>query len=120
MKLPGLGPILETKCKLLFLVGRCVLVLDVSYRDDLRMFFAWRAEVGTMSRHKADGSRGMLQPLPCKQMPDPWAAYCYDEVDNFLLKPWQAWGPPNLFQTNVRVFCAGPGLFARQHYGKCL
>ena len=142
-------PILESKCKLLFLVDCSVLVLDVSYRDDLRMFFAWRAssditpnlvhawawshwrrrfEVGTMSLEEADGNAftGLqiswnaaaitLQP----RMPDVWAAYCYDEVDNFPLKSWQSWGPPN------QVFCADPGIFVmhavlfQQHYGKCL
>lgn len=132
-------PILETKCKLLFLFDCCVLVLDVSYRDDLRMFFAWRTssgitpnfvhawawtqwrrrfEVGTMCLEEADGNvfTGLqiswnaaaitLQP----RMPDPWAAYCYDEVDNFPLKPWQSWGPSNLFRTNVK------GLLCRSWY----
>ena len=66
--------------------------------------------VGTMSLEEADGNAftGLqiswnaaaitLQP----RMPDVWAAYCYDEVDNFPLKSWQPWGPPNLFKTNVK------------------
>ena len=45
-----------------------------------------------------DGAQISLQP----RMPDPWAAHCYDELDNFPLKPWQSWGPPQLFKTTVR------------------
>ena len=93
-----------------------VLALDISYRDDLRMFCAWhsgssimpdlvrswawaqwrrRFLVGTMSVEEADpgcffglqveweGAYIGLRP----RTPDPWAAHCYDEVDNFPLKP---------------------------------
>ena len=67
-------------------------------------------QVGTMSLEEADagiftglqfvwdGAQISLQP----RMPDPWAAHCYDELDNFPLKPWQSWGPPQLFKTTVR------------------
>ena len=37
-------PIPASKCKL-HLLHCNVLVLDISYRDDLRMFFAWRPDV---------------------------------------------------------------------------
>ena len=90
--------------------------------------------VGTMSLEEADGNAftGLqiswnaaaitLQP----RMPDVWAAYCYDEVDNFPLKSWQPWGPPNLFKTNVKGLLCRSCFFVihavlfEQHYGKCL
>ena len=129
----------STKCKLLHLFGCNALVLDLSYRDDLRMFFAWNSSsgichdvvqswawaqwrrrfvVGTMSLEEADTSvftglrvtweyaTVILQPC----MPDPWAAYSYDEVDNFPLKPWQSWAPRHQFLTTVR------GLLCRSWY----
>ena len=132
-------PIPASKCKLLHLLQSNVLVLDVSYRDDLRMFFAWRScsaltpdvvrswawvqwrqrfVVGTMSLDKADDNvftglqvawdGAYISLRPCTS--DPWAAHCYGETDNFPLKPWQSWAPPQQFKTAVR------GLLCRSWY----
>ena len=97
----------------------------------------WRQRfvVGTMSLDKADDNvftglqvawdGAYISLRPCTS--DPWAAHCYGETDNFPLKPWQSWAPPQQFKTAVRgLLCIGPGmspphvLHCAKRYGRFL
>ena len=52
------------------------------------------------------GGSLVLQP----RMPDPRAAHCYDELDNFPAKPWNSWAPRKQFLTTIT------GLLCRAWY----
>ena len=136
---PAVLALPDSKCKLVHLISGNLLVLDVSYRDDLRMFLAWKSQsgltrefvfswawqqftarfcTGTMCLEESDpdfftglstiwaGTSLCLRP----RMPDPWAAHCYDELDNFPLKPWPAWAPAKQHYATLR------GLLSRAWY----
>ena len=129
----------ETRRRLLHLNATNCLLLDVSYRDDLRMFFAWRSnsplscsflhswawqqfdrrfQAGTMRLECTEPE--LFVGLVCSwrggQMfvkpayPDPFAAFCYDRVDSFPLIPWCSWMPPQQKKNAVR------GLLCRAFY----
>ena len=129
----------ETRRRLLHLNATNCLLLDVSYRDDLRMFFAWRSnsplscsflhswawqqfdrrfQAGTMRLECTEPE--LFVGLVCSwrggQMfvkpayPDPFAAFCYDRVDSFPLVPWCSWMPPQQKKNAVR------GLLCRAFY----
>ena len=116
-----------------------VLVLDVSFRDDLRKFCAWQAtacvsheaillwaheglrsrfQVGTMKVEASDADKFIgLHTLwkSCRLqvypcMPDPWAADLYDQTDNLPLKPWASWAPAKQKVATLR------GMLARAWY----
>ncbi len=112
-----------SKCQLWRLLDHNVLVLDISYRDDLRMYCAWdaranlsadvvqswawqrlldRYSTGSMALEASDP---LIFTALCTMwrnglltfhpcLPDPWAAAVYDILDNNPLKPWFSWGPP--------------------------
>ena len=113
----------DTRCKLLHMHGANCLLLDVSYRDDLRMFFAWNANAqfshatlqqwawsqfelrfrsGTMLLDESDPAK--FVGLACSWMagklhvrpcfPDPFAAFVYSDVDSQPLVPWCSWMLP--------------------------
>ena len=111
-----------SQTQLVHLNGANVLVLDVSFRDDVRIFCVW------------DRATNLLQPMVCDwagqrlrnryvhatmlledsdpnifvglcttwhgsflclspYFPDPWAASTYSDHDNSPLRPWLSWGP---------------------------
>ena len=70
-----------------------------------------RFQVGSMKLEQSDPGvfiglctkweAGNLKIYPC--LPDPWAAFIYDEVDNCPLRPWASWGPPQQKVAVVRA-----------------
>ena len=111
-----------SRVKLCHIHGCNVLVLDVSFRDDLRRFCAWNAsssisraaisawahdtlcarfQVGSMKVEQSDVDKFIgLKTLWRHHrlqvypcMPDPWAAHVYNETDCLPLKPWLSWAP---------------------------
>ena len=129
----------DTRCKLLHMHGANCLLLDVSYRDDLRMFFAWNANAqfshamlqqwawsqfelrfrsGTMLLDESDPAK--FVGLACSWMagklhvrpcfPDPFAAFVYSDVDSQPLVPWCSWMLPQQRKNAVR------GLLCRAYY----
>jgi len=108
--------------QLVHLQGVNVLALDVSFRDDVRIFCAWerrsglssctvhewawkrlatRFNVGSMVLEESDPGvfTGLLTRwrsgllVLSPRFSDPWGATTYDELDNSPLKPWRSWMP---------------------------
>ena len=130
----------DTHCKLLQVHGANCLLLDVSYKDDLRMFFAWNANAqflhamlqqwtwsqfelrfrsGTMLLDESDPAT--FVGLACSWMagklhvrpsfPDPFAAFVYSDGDSQPLVPWCSWMLPQQKKRN-----AVRGLLCRAYY----
>ena len=57
--------------------------------------FHARFSVGSMRLKDADASffTGRVAPLFCNPACGTLGPHCYDELDNFPLKPWSAWAP---------------------------
>jgi hypothetical protein len=113
-----------SRCKQVRLHDCCVLALDVSFRDDLRIFCAWdrvtglpvttvqewarerlhmRFQIGSMRLDPSvpadlfTGLHTLWQNgtlVVYPKLSDPWAAAVYNQVDNAPLKPWCSWAPP--------------------------
>ena len=110
--------------KLVHLNGSNMLVLDVSFRDDLRMFCVWDGESNikrcqvsqwAISRLCARYSYGTMQLEETEfhtfiglrtifdmhslqvapALPDPLGAAWYHAVDLRILQPWSSWNPPS-------------------------
>lgn len=128
-----------SRVKLCHVLSCNVLVLDVSFRDDLRKFCAWRTvapisndavlswachglrrrfQVGSMKVEASDACKFIgLHTLWIHNglrvypcMPDPWAAALYQETDNLPLKPWVSWAPAKQKLATLR------GMLARAWY----
>ena len=129
----------NSRCKLIHLNGSNFLALDVSYRDDLRMFFTWRRggkltqshllswswvqfrnrfECGSMKLDDADPC--VFVGLNCvwndaqlalaPNLDDAFAGFSYDRIDWFPIMPWCSWMPPQQRVNAVR------GLMCRVFY----
>ncbi|CAE8636833.1 unnamed protein product [Polarella glacialis] len=109
--------------KLVHFLGRNMLALDASFRDDVRLFCAWEASgpisnslvkqwsserlkrrftTGTMLREESDPDvfTGLHTKWIRGQLhispvfPDPGAAIVYQDKNCPCTKPWSSWGPP--------------------------
>jgi len=118
------------RTQMVFLRSCCMLVLDVSYRDDIRLFCAWRSAAllqspevrawgwkricdryhsGTMRVEEADSSVfiGLNTVWSSEGLrvwprcPDPWVAAAYAKTPS-TLKPWVSWAPPSQHKAIVR------------------
>ena len=116
-----------------------VLILDGSFRDDVRQFCAWdssadldpaivqqwagqrfcsRFVIGSMEIEPSDpdlfiGVRTCWRLGRIELKPDfhnPWGAFSYSDVDRTPLKPWCSWGPP------AQRFATVHALLARCYY----
>ena len=124
--------VVGSRVQTVFVGGVCAMALDVSYRDDLRIFLAWRPDaclgielarswahsrlqarfaIGTMIVEDAEASTVIgLRTVwneHCLQVwpccDDAWGGAVYHDYDNAPLRPWVAWCPP---QQHVAVLRA--------------
>ena len=129
----------NTRMQLLRLRQTNVLVLDVSFRDDVRNFAVWSRDAGLscddvnswcerrLRRRYAWGSMELEQSDPdlfigiltswsegrlctTPDLRDPWGAHAYNVTDRNPLKPWCSWGPSAQKSAAVR------GILARCWY----
>ena len=120
----------SSRRQLVHLQGVNVQVLDVSFRDDLRLFCRWsrasclnadivrdwawdrlnkRFCVGSMRLDAANadtfiGLSTIWQAgriIVAPEFPDPWCAAFYNDRDSSRLKPWGSWSP--MFQKRALV-----------------
>ena len=128
----------SSRCHLVSLHTHNLLVLDLSFRDDIRFFCAWRSsglsqssvlawcsslakrryEHGSMTLDNADPNifiglhttwhNSDLVTRPC--LHDPWGTHTYHLGDNCRLLPWCSWGSAHRKLATIR------GLFARSWY----
>ena len=116
---------------LIHLNGSNFLVLDVSYRDDLRMFFSWkkggkltqsqllswswvqfRNRFECSSMKLDDSDPGVFVGLRCiwndaqlalaPNMAEAFAGFSYHRIDWFPIMPWCSWMPPQQRVNAVR------------------
>ena len=112
----------STHTQLIHLNGSNLLALDVSFRDDVRLFCCWDPNSGLQAnavqvwanarlRHRYHNGSMQLEPsdpdlfvgvhtywsdnqLECRaKFNDPWAVSFYSLADSCPLKPWCSWAP---------------------------
>ena len=133
-------------CQLVRLNGSNVLVLDVSFRDDVRKFCAWesgsllqhdcvlawgrenfsmRFEVGTMKLEDSNpnvfiGLKTLWGSRCLEAFPDSsdaWLSASYDDFASACLKPWCSWGPVSQKRATVIGLCCRSWFLSTSRFG---
>ena len=121
-EIPGIVAETDTCTKILHLSGLQVLVLDVSFRDDLRLFCAWSSQLSTsqvaawannalhdrytvgsmtLERSETDSFVGLKTRWTATSLQ---FAPCFDDSyarDSPTIKPWKSWAPRAQLQAVV-------------------